>query len=125
MSQVTKIRQALKAGLELADGERLRVYLGGSEYGRQGVNRLRFTIRVIVGPEDDEAAEERLDQLLDPIDAKGIPAQVQEVAALDEDLAIDAKVVTTTGVKAYALKGEEAPQIGAEWTAEVTTEGAP
>lgn len=117
MSQTGDIRAGLKATL---DGYAAQVALGPSEFDTargRGFNKLRFLVRIYMGPHTTEN-EDRLDALLDSEGDESIKERL-ESADLEGVVRNGLFVSRVSGHQLY--KVDDQTLLGAEWTVDVTT----
>jgi hypothetical protein len=126
VAKLTEVRRTLREKLADVPGH-VRVFLGRSNYGKDGTDKLRFTARVIVGPQDDPEVEDHLDVLASRTEEGSVKRLLETDDTLG-GLVLDVTVTETTGVRAYpgphpASDREPVPHLGAEWTVELLTDG--
>lgn len=124
MGQITEIRHALRDIAREVAGEQaiVTVFPARSDYEDEDdhLNHLGFTVRIEIGPERDEAALERLDELLE---LSG-PTSVKAAIASDDDLGGlvgDLRPKQSSGYRTFPQASGER-LVGADWQVDAVME---
>jgi uncharacterized Rossmann fold enzyme len=116
MLSPTDVRRALAARLACLDGVEAHVAPAETDYSSQGLDRMRFNVRIVVGPVGVEQAEGLLDELIAAEGDRSVKALLEADRRLD-GLVADLDVPRCSGWQTFRREGHDA--IGATWT--VTT----
>jgi hypothetical protein len=117
MASLTELRAAVAARLAELDGQ-LVVYPSRTDYGARAgtLEKVRLTVRVLVGPEADEAGQARLDRMLAADGTGSVKGLLDGDDTLGGQVS-DARVVSATGYRAFHTSS--GPQLGCEWAVEI------
>lgn len=116
MSKLTRIREALVAALpDDLEAEALTGPQEAAPTFRSGLGPARMLLRVYVGDPGDEAAQKRLDQLLDPEEGGSIP---ELLYGSDQTLGGLVRGLQITGASGWRMyqRPDGTVRLGAEWT---------
>lgn len=88
----------------------------------RGGDTWEFTLRAMLGSVGDIAAQQTLDQLLEPTGATSMKAAIETNYTLG-GLVFDITVPACTGYRQYMPTPSSAPVIGADWTLVIFADG--
>jgi hypothetical protein len=118
MSRTTDVRSALLAALP--DDLNAEVATGPSEAAKTfggALGPARMLLRVYVGPPGEEAAQRKLDDLLDPAEDGSISDLLYTDSTLG-GLIKNLQILSTSGWRIYETK--DGPVLGAEFSIAIT-----
>jgi hypothetical protein len=101
------------------------VFPGLVEYDlamHRGGDNTEFIVRAMVGPYGDIAAQQLMDQLLEPSGTGSMKAAIEQDNTLG-GLVYDVSATTCTGLRLYHPTPGSAPVMGADWTLKVFADG--
>jgi hypothetical protein len=88
----------------------------------RGADYTEFTVRAMVGPYGDIAAQQLIDQLLEPSGTGSMKAAIEQDETLG-GVVYDVSVTECTGLRMYQPTPGSAPVMGADWTLRVFADG--
>ena len=88
----------------------------------RGADNTEFTVRAMVGPYGDIAAQQLIDQLLEPSGVGSMKAAIEQDNTLG-GIVFDVSATDCTGLRMYQPTPGSAPVMGADWTLRVFADG--
>jgi hypothetical protein len=88
----------------------------------RGADNTEFTVRAMVGPYGDIAAQQLMDQLLEPSGATSMKAAIEQDNTLG-GLVYDVSATDCTGLRMYQPTPASSPVMGADWTLRILADG--
>ena len=88
----------------------------------RGADFSEFTVRAMVGPYGDIAAQQLMDQLLEPSGATSMKAAIEQDVTLG-GVVYDVSATDCTGLRMYQPTPGSAAVMGADWTLRVFADG--